>query len=327
MKRLELSRFALAFGAASALLAGCGSQPPIGTPGAMLQSRATATHADHDGSWMLPDAKGRSLLYVSEQYMGITFVYTYPEGKLVGGISIPGSPDYLGGLCSNAAGDVFITAETGIYEYPHGRARAIAVLGDPYGPAYGCSIDSTTGNLAAISGSAVAIYRPAVRDRWHLPELFSLNPDVSFGGYDGTGNLFVDGRLSGSQNFFIELPKGKSKFESITLNKSFERPGNIEWDGKYLDIGDQDNLLIRKFVMNGTQGKQVGLVTLNGPAEVEQFWIQDNAVIGPAYSNGYYIGFWMYPRGGSAKKTIQQSEAYGATVSLARSFGSETRDR
>jgi hypothetical protein len=81
MKRLELSRFALAFGAASALLAGCGSQPPIGTPGAMLQSRATATHADHDGSWMLPDAKGRSLLYVSEQYMGITFVYTIPKAS------------------------------------------------------------------------------------------------------------------------------------------------------------------------------------------------------------------------------------------------------
>jgi hypothetical protein len=41
MQSLEFSRFALSMGAAAALLAGCGgSQPPIGAPGVMLQSRA-----------------------------------------------------------------------------------------------------------------------------------------------------------------------------------------------------------------------------------------------------------------------------------------------
>ena len=41
MKRLGLSPYALAIGAAAALLAGCGgSQPPIGPPGATVQSRA-----------------------------------------------------------------------------------------------------------------------------------------------------------------------------------------------------------------------------------------------------------------------------------------------
>ena len=43
MKRLGLSPYALAIGAAAALLAGCGgSQPPIGPPGATVQSRAVA---------------------------------------------------------------------------------------------------------------------------------------------------------------------------------------------------------------------------------------------------------------------------------------------
>jgi len=47
------------------MLAACGgSQTPIGAPGAMPQSRAIATHAQHGGSWMLPEAKGRDLLYV-----------------------------------------------------------------------------------------------------------------------------------------------------------------------------------------------------------------------------------------------------------------------
>ena len=41
-----------------AMLAGCGgSQPPIGAPGVMPQSRAIAMHAAGGGSWMLPEAK------------------------------------------------------------------------------------------------------------------------------------------------------------------------------------------------------------------------------------------------------------------------------
>jgi len=49
-----------------ALLAGCGgSQPPIGAPGAVPQSRAVATHVDRGGSWMQEEAKGEYLLYVT----------------------------------------------------------------------------------------------------------------------------------------------------------------------------------------------------------------------------------------------------------------------
>jgi hypothetical protein len=51
-KARSITRFAL--GLAATLLAGCGgSQPPIGAPGAMPQSRAIAAHAGRGGSWML----------------------------------------------------------------------------------------------------------------------------------------------------------------------------------------------------------------------------------------------------------------------------------
>jgi hypothetical protein len=44
MKRLGLGHYALSSCAAAAMLAGCGgSQPPIGTPGAMPQSSALAS--------------------------------------------------------------------------------------------------------------------------------------------------------------------------------------------------------------------------------------------------------------------------------------------
>ena len=107
MKSLGLSRYALAMGAASVLLAGCGgSQPPVGVPGAMPQTLAIATHAAHGKSWMLPEAKNQDLLYVSTDNSGV-YVYAYPSGKIEG-ILYEGfaSPQ---GICVDKNGDVFIT--------------------------------------------------------------------------------------------------------------------------------------------------------------------------------------------------------------------------
>ncbi|MGA8325405.1 MAG: hypothetical protein WB757_04915 [Candidatus Cybelea sp.] len=74
MKRLGLSPYALAIGAAAALLAGCGgSQPPIGPPGATVQSRAVAAYPDRAGSASVHRAfpvklgtSGEDLLYVAD---------------------------------------------------------------------------------------------------------------------------------------------------------------------------------------------------------------------------------------------------------------------
>ena len=63
--------------------------------------------------------------HVTAQYYGDTFVCMFPDGKLVSGMSNTGD---TGGLCTNAAGDVFITTQYAIYEYAHGRATQIATL-------------------------------------------------------------------------------------------------------------------------------------------------------------------------------------------------------
>ena len=108
MNSIDLGGYALSSCLAAAILAGCGgSQPPIGAPGAMLQSRAIPTQTAHGGSWMLPEAKGEDLLYVassrSDQYS--VSVFSYRSGKLVG--QLKGFSDYVSGLCSDSAGDVF----------------------------------------------------------------------------------------------------------------------------------------------------------------------------------------------------------------------------
>jgi hypothetical protein len=267
---------------------------------------------------MRPDAQGRDLLYVSSKYFSIVYVYTFPGAQLVGGLSFSGY--YSWGLCSNKGGHVFITAAGVLYEYPHGGASPIATLSDPLNPPLECSVDPTTGKVAAISSDGVAIFKPERHNRWHLARLYTFSPYQSpaYGGYDGSGNLFVDGTLS-NQFFIVELPKGGTTFENVTLDKSISIPGNIQWDGKYLAIGDQNDTVIDRFSIIGTRGKSVGSLTLKGPQENGQFWIQGNIVIGPAFKKtSYYVGLWAYPRGGVTLKTFTQSGSWGATVSVVR---------
>ena len=124
MKSLGLSRYALAIGAASALLAGCSALPlgsaqgklalddtvPSGTRGAISQTFALKTRTERGTSWMLPEATMQSLLYVSDasyyDYDDYVYVYSYPEGSLVGTLTGFTRPR---GLCANKAGRVFVT--------------------------------------------------------------------------------------------------------------------------------------------------------------------------------------------------------------------------
>src|SRR5262249_38235435 len=136
---------------AAALLSACGgSQPPIAAPGAMLQSSA-APHAAHGKSWMLPEASGEDLLYVTKCLTG-TCVVSYPAGELGG--TVDGGRDYGAGACVDARGNVFITNTDSILEYTHGGSSPIATLSLPGDQARGCSVDPVSGNLAVVySGS------------------------------------------------------------------------------------------------------------------------------------------------------------------------------
>ena len=78
MTSLGLNRYALAMGAASALLAGCGgSQPPIDGLGTMPQSRAVAGHGDRGRSWRRNTSSG-DLIYVTGPTQ--TYVISYVDG-------------------------------------------------------------------------------------------------------------------------------------------------------------------------------------------------------------------------------------------------------
>lgn len=145
------------------------------------------------------------MLYASTGDDGTIYVYTYPKGELVSGLFNTGK-SY--GLCSDANGNVFVTNDYAIYEYPHGNAGPSAVLTNPFGATFSCSVDPTTGNLAAVTADDVLIFQPG-RQGWKQAKPYAhpfprITPSC---GYDAAGNLFLgaedtDGWLIG------ELQKG-----------------------------------------------------------------------------------------------------------------------
>jgi hypothetical protein len=324
MKILRPNRYALAIGAAAALLAGCGaSQPPTGAPGAVPQTSALTAHADRGASWMLPEATNENLLYVADYGVGV-IVYSYRPSRIkyVGLLS---SPQQAEGECVDKAQNVFVTAGPyGIFEYAHGGISPIRILAVPDNEPLNCSIDPTTGDLAAVGypylrgTDGVAIYKKA-RGR---PTFYA---DAGFGdyegGYDDKGNLFIAGAVDSGNLNFAELPKGGKTFRNITLNQSFQAAGGIQWDGKHLAVGDLYAGFVYEFDIHGKQGTEVGSTPLNGSGSVWQFFVDGDNVIVPNTFEDYSgsVNVYAYPAGGEAKKTrLNAYDPLGVVVSLHR---------
>jgi hypothetical protein len=321
MRILRLNRAALGIGAAAAMLAGCGgSQTPIGAPGTMPRSRAVATHANRGGSWMLPEATSRDLLYVGNLNAGVT-VYTYPQGKLVGDLKGFNEPR---GLCVDKAGDVYVTDSYAakIVEYAHGGTKPIATLADNGIPS-GCAIDPTTGNVAVTnlcdgpSGSCypegtVLIYKRA-KSKPDVLNDPSIPPAMTYCAYDKDGNLFVDSYGEQYEIGFAELPAGSTTFETLTLKlpKRAEAAGGLQWVGKYLAVGFADGNVVGEYSIKGNRATRVQGTLLKGVQRgfgTNQFWVEGATLVAPLttshdHPNGI-VEFFRYPRGGKPLEAL-----------------------
>jgi hypothetical protein len=291
----------------------------------MPQTSALATHATRGGSWMLLEATKQDLLYVSD--VDAVAVYAYPQGKLEGILR----GFYISqGVCVDKKGHVYIADQgTGrVYEYAHGGKKRIKTLVS--GDSVGCSVDPTTGNLAvtdlqgngARGNGDVAVFKNASGNpTYYRDPVFN---EYYFCGYDNKGNLFVDGQpyKGGTGAFlFAELPKGKSRFTDITLNQYMGWPAGVQWDGRYVAVGDQAVTNVYEFSISGSQGTLVATTKLDGATYVKQAWIQGHTLIAPnsVGGPGANVLFYTYPAGGTPIKTIPKGVTgpQGAAVSLA----------
>jgi len=294
---------------AAATLGGCGG----GTvPQAPTVRSATAQ------SWIEPNAKSQNLLYVSDLGTNTVDALTYPKGTLVGKLTGFGS---VAGLCVDKAGNLFVVDEAGpVQVFAHGGTAPIRKL-TTVGASYGCAVDPLTGDLALTQLSSYqygpfAVYRKAKGKPTHYKD---KDVDASwFCSYDGSGNLFAVVWDRESKITLAELPKGGKPIKLFKLSEDFDPtgiPSAIQWDGKYLAVGDRGAGLIYRLTKTGDLAQTV---KLKGGDDLIQFWLQGSTIVGPNFSSGT-VGLWHYPDGGLATKVLNGfSEPFGAAVSLAK---------
>jgi hypothetical protein len=333
MMILRFNRYVLSVCAGAAMLAGCGALPlslmkgqeytqPL--PGAALvrePSLPPELRPNLGPSWIAPKARQVDLLYVASQMTTNVDVYSYPQGKKAGTLTGLNFPN---GLCSDAKGDVFIPnlLANDILEYAHGGTSLIATLDDTGQDPEACAFDPATGNLAVVnitSGGlgpgSISVYMNASG----APEVYS-DPMIQLPyscGYDDRSNLFVDGLTEfpseGGVFQFAELPKGHSAFKTIMLDKTIRVPGGVQWDGKYMAVGDAITGVIYR--TNGAGGKVEASTTLSGSDGDFQFFINGATIVAPSFYSSK-VGFWNYPAGGRATRTLVVGSPYGVTVSV-----------
>ena len=265
-----LARLALIIGAAVLIVACGGSQPPIGAPGAMVQTDARTTRTDSSESRMMPQGKSGELLYVSATASSV-YVYSYPDAEQVGSLT---GFRYPGGLCVDRLQNIYITdgGTSRVLEYAHGGTIPIRSLSDPREYPIDCSIDPKTGDLAVANfyeierGSqngpgSLSIYKKA----HGKPKTFRSDKFLAVRScaYDKAGNAFINGFSRGTPKTrkveVAELPRGGNALSSIELDKKLVYPAGIQWDGKYLAIGNGRNEIYRVQI-SGSSGQVLAAV-------------------------------------------------------------------
>ena len=328
LKRLGL----VAFGtiAATVMLAGCG--------GTVVEPRPLAPYSSavaRGGSWMSPDAGGKSLLYVSTS--SSVLVYDYGTTTQVGTLSYF---SHAAGECTDSIGNVYVTnwGAADVLEFAHGGSKPIKTLIDPSPYPIDCAIDPSTGDLTVInqygqseySPGNVAIYAGA-KGR---PKTYKIKGFVTYmsGSYDAGGNLLASGfPTSSGDALFAMLEKGGKAFKAVSLQRSgnFKWPGYVRWDGEYFDV--EWNYfgvsLFEWYTIENYQGTYQGYMLTEESGEGSgPFWLgriggpkslsRANQLVAAEYWDGV-IG-WNYPRGGSYIFDIAASGPGGVTASPAR---------
>jgi hypothetical protein len=265
-----------------------------------------------DNGWVTQKSTSEDLLYVVDQHE--VTIYTYPEGKLVD--KLKNKNLYLAtGACVDTKGDVYVAdyGTSELFEYRHGEKKLLRTIHPPAG-ATGCSVDPATGNLAVAGNGGLSVYQ----DARGTPTVYT---DPAFEayyycGYDGEGNAFVDGysQPGSGHGIVAELPKGGSALQTISLDQVIQWPGEIQWDGKHVAVGDdggpsESNGVIYRFSVFGSEGTEVGKTTVNRPGELHQTWIQGGVLLVPAHCwpescYGSSVLFYRYPKGGNAFKKL-----------------------
>ncbi len=307
MRSARLNVRTIAASAAVLVLIGCGGfSPRAETP------FATSPNASGRGT------ASKDLLYLSDVKTNTVAIYGYPGDKAVGKLTGLGKPR---SECVDRSGNVWIADVEALQldKFEPGHTKPIAALSTQGIPS-GCSVSPVNGDLAVAGGpnGIVLSVFSNVHHHWRDARLFTDKTMRTgyFCGYDAEGNLYLDGKSSTGGFRLAELPHGGKALVDLTEDQTIKMPGQVQWDGKYVAIGDTSlsPSVVYQFSVSGHEAKKTGATTLAGTRSVRQFWIDGDRIVGPDY--GVDVGIWAYPAGGNAMQKIS-IPGYGASVGAA----------
>ncbi len=247
----------------------------------------------------VPDLHSRAPFeYVISLYGTYASIFRYPKS-----VAQWGTINNVGGQgCTNVLYGYgkkiiwIVAAYNGIteYEVPKKPIKTLSVLiGQPSSCAMNSEGDLAVGIISGTGQGDVVIFKHASGSGQIYPT--PLGQEF-FDGYDAKGNLFADGFSTSGFFEFVELPKGSTKFETITTSNTVRFPGSVQWDGKYLTVLDQSVNDIYRYTVSGTNAKLRSTVALKGAADCAQSWIVGALVYcGDAGNNDGEV--YKYPAG------------------------------
>lgn len=305
MQIASLGKYALVTTTSAALLAGCSTSggssfAPSGSPVSMAGFGLSGA--------LTPDEKTtQPYLYISDVLDDAVYEFDYPNYDWVGSIT---GIAYPAGECSRYGKHTFWVTASGsneIEEFRVGGSSPIKTLSESAGEPWSCAIDPATGDLAATinSNGDVIIYKSAGGSGTVLSTpLFA----ASYDGYDNLGNLFVDGFTNGPTPALVELPTGSSTFQTITTSNTIQWPGGVQWDGKYVTVGDENAHAIYRYAVSGTTATLEDTVNLKGvkASYCEQDIITARYVYCPD-PGMMQAKVYKYPRGGHRLTYLKRS--------------------
>ncbi|HXM08084.1 MAG TPA: hypothetical protein VN936_11490, partial [Candidatus Acidoferrum sp.] len=215
--------------------------------------------------------------------------------------------------------DVWFIQGQALVEYPHGGTKPLRTLQDPGEYPASCAVSSKTGTLAVaniISTSdgpgSISLYEHAKGK----PAIVRGTGHFYFITYDEHDDIFGDGENSGYQFVLFELPSKSARIESIALKgATIEFPGDVQYTGNVLNIGDQDDAVIYESRVKGTTATVTGHTPLTGAVDIVAYSIYNNRVICPDAGSAD-VEVYAYPKGGNPVKVVTGlSEPTGVVVS------------
>ncbi len=265
-----------------------------------------------------------ALLYVSETGKNAVRIYSYPQLKRIGSLTVT-TPK---GMCVNPrSGNVWVVSgelTDQVTEFAHGGTKPIRVLtvGNS-STAYfldACAVNPINGDLAVVTvvsltasgGLLVFKHGTGTPKLYHDPEMFAY----AFVGYDSAGDAFVDGTDISETGRLGELPAGAKQMKDVTpegLKLNF--PAGVQYDGTDLAVANERYGHIYRI----SDTTIIGTTQLNDVCLVRQFFIDttDDVLIAPSDCKPKSeVLIYDYPAGGAPVNELTGlTSAYGVVIS------------